>query len=269
MSHAQLPLLRDPPDTQTQKLDFAKPSPWRLTGFGGFVGAISWIRTIQEYAEVLFLDATPTELPAYFYLASQTDTLWENPPLIAGWAIPQLRGYSYADAEPFLRTGARRFPHKWQFRITWATYTLESVKDSVQARDSATAILLPLSRLSDSIPQYARNLAFTLLHKNGRPEEAMGLLLETYQQVPDPLVRHQFRAKIMDLLHRNQVSLGSDSMDFQEGLTQMLEAKEEESRKSAYRLLVDLVDSTRRAQALPFAHSMAQQFAAYRRQAAK
>ena len=269
VAHNHLPLFKEPAPLEIQTRDFSKPSPWSLTGFGGFVASVSWIRTIQEYAEVLFMGAPAPELPAHFYMASQTDTLWAQPALIAGWAIPQLKGFSNADAEPFLRTGARRFPHKWQFRITWATYTLESVKDSVQARDSATAILLPLTRLSDSIPQYARNLAFTLLHKNGRPEEAMGLLLETYQQVPDPLVRHQFRAKIMDLLHRNQVSLGSDSMDFQEGLTQMLEAKEEESRKSAYRLLVDLVDSTRRAQALPFAHSMAQQFAAYRRQAAK
>lgn len=251
-----------------RSIDFSKPSTWTLTGFGGFVGAVSWIQTIQEYAETLFMGAQPTGLPGYFYLASQTDTLWPQPALIAAWAIPQLKGFTNADAEPFLRVGASRFPAKWQFRITWATYTLESATDSVKARDSATAILLPLSRLNDSIPEYARNLAFTLLHKNGRPEEAMSLLLETYQQVPDPLVRHQFRIKIMDLLHRNQVSLGTDSVDFQEGLAQMLEAKDEASRKSAHRLLVDLVDTTRRAQALPFAHNLAQQYATYRRQMA-
>lgn len=268
VSHSKLPLLGDTAALQVRTLDFSNPTPWTMTGFGGFVGAVSWIRTVQEYAEVLFLGAPPAELPAYFYMASQTDTLWDNPPLVAAWAIPQLKGFTQADAEPFVRTGARRFPHKWQFRITWATYTLESVKDSVKARDSAAAILLPLSNLSDSIPGYARNLAFTLLHKNGRPEEAMSLLLETYQQVPDPLVRHQFRVKIMDLLHRNQVSLGTDSVDFQEGLAQMLEAKEDASRKSAHRLLVDLVDTTRRAQALPFAHNLAQQYADYRRQMA-
>ncbi|MBK8802533.1 MAG: hypothetical protein IPN71_10870 [Fibrobacteres bacterium] len=267
-AHMQLPQAEAPPPPHAQKFDFSTPSPWAMTGLGGLVGAITWIRAIQEYAEIIFMGAEPTALPGYFFLASQSDTLWHQPSLIAAWAIPQLKGYNNADAEPFLRVAANRFPSKWQFRITWATYALENPTDSIRARDSAAAILLPLTRLNDSIPDYARNLAFTLLHKNGRPEEAMSLLLETYQQVPDPLVRHQFRVKIMDLLHRNQVSLGTDSVDFQEGLAQMLEAKEDASRKSAHRLLVDLVDTTRRVQALPFARNLAQQYADYRRQMA-
>lgn len=267
-SHNRTSSLDAPSHLKVRRIDFTTPSPWALTGYGGFVASVSWIRTVQDFAEILFLGAPAAELPAHFYMASQTDTLWDKPPLIAAWAIPGLPGFTNVDAEPFLRVGASRFPNKWQFRITWATYTLENRTDSAKSRDSATAILLPLSRLSDSIPQYARNLAFTLMHKNGRPEEAMSLLLETYQQVPDPLVRHQFRVKIMDLLHRNQVSLGTDSVDFQEGLAQMLEAKEDASRKSAHRLLVELVDTTRRAQALPFAHNLAQQYAAYRKQTA-
>ena len=267
-SHNRTSSLEVPEPLKVRRIDFTTPSPWALTGYGGFVASVSWIRTVQDFAEILFLGAPATELPAHFYMASQTDTLWDKPPLIAAWAIPGLPGFTNEDAEPFLRVGASRFPNKWQFRITWATYALEGVADSIKARDSAATILLPLTRLSDSIPPYARNLAFTLLHKNGRPEEAMSLLLETYQLVPDPLVRHQFRVKIMDLLHRNQVSLGTDSVDFQEGLAQMLEAKEDASRKSAHRLLVELMDTTRRAQALPFAHNLAQQYAAYRRQTA-
>lgn len=253
---------------QPKEIDFAKPSVWAQTGYGGFISSVAWITTIQEYAEILFFGADASELPAHFYLAGQTDTAWSSPLIIASWAIPQLKGLSNRDVEPFLKAGSSRFPNFWQFRITWATYILENAADSVKARDSAATVLLPLTRLNDNIPEYARNLAFTLLHKNGRPEEAMTLLLETYKQVPDPLVRHQFRVKIMDLLHRNQVSLGTDSVDFQEGLAQMLEAKEDASRKSAHRLLVDLVDTTRRAQALPFAHNLAQQYATYRRQVA-
>lgn len=267
-SHRNLQVSSASPPLRLERLDFERPSLLAYTGYGNTIGAVSWISTIQAYAEVVFMDGSPSELPAYFYLASQTDTLWDKPLLMAGWALPQVKGLSNADAEPFLRGGATRFPGQWKFRTTWAAYILESVKDSAKARDSAAAVLLPLTRLNDSVPTYARNLAFTLLHKNGRPEEAMGLLLETYQQVPDPLVRHQFRVKIMDLLHRNQVSLGTDSVDFQEGLAQMLEATEDASRKSAHRLLVDLVDTTRRAQALPFAHNLAQQYAAYRRQMA-
>ncbi len=184
---------------------------------------------------------------------------------MAGWAIPQLRGLTSKDALPFLEDGAQRFPQEWKFRLTWAQYVLDARDlDSTTARDSAAKILLPLSTLDAKVPPYARDLAFTLLHKNGKPEEAMSLLLKTYEQVNDPLVRLQFRGKIGDLLQRNHVPLGSDSADFMDGIAALLESKDGADHAMAGNLLTDLVDTAHREAALVSARQLADQYKSYR-----
>jgi len=234
-------------------------------GYGGFLGAASWVETIFTYAGVLF-EMDPTgPVVSGFALTSGLDTLWGHPRLIAAWAIPQLKGYSSRDALPFLEDGARRFPQEWKFRLTWAEYVLDAHDiDSTAARDSAAKILLPLSTMDAKVPQYARDLAFTLLHESGRPEEAMSLLLKTYEQVNDPLVRLQFRGKIGDLLLRNRVPLGSDSADFMDGIAALLESKDGGDRAVADHLLTDLVDTAHRDAALVSARQLAGQYKSYR-----
>lgn len=234
-------------------------------GFGGFGGAVAWIRTILDFADVVFA-SEQGPLKSDFQSVSDLDTNWMHPRLIAAWSLPQVPGYGAKDALPFLEDGARRFPREWLFRITWAQYTLASRElDTIKARDSATAILLPLSAsASTKIPQYARNLAFTLLHKNGRPEEAMSLLLQTYEQVPDPMVRLQFRDKIGDLLQRNHVPLGADSADFLGGIGALLESKDAADHALAGRILTGLVDTAHRAETLVPARQLAGQFRSYR-----
>jgi hypothetical protein len=234
-------------------------------GYGAFGSSIAWVESIFAYAGVLFDGDSSRELPSLFLAAADLDTAWAHPLLIAAWAVPQLKGFSSRDALPFLEDGARRFPQEWKFRLTWAQYVLDAHDiDSTAARDSAAKILLPLSTLDAKVPQYARDLAFVLLHKSGKPEEAMSLLLKTYEEVNDPLVRLQFRRKIGDLLSRNHVPLGSDSADFMGGIAALLESKDHGDDAMANHLLTDLVDTSRRESALASARQLAEQYRSYR-----
>ena len=246
------------------KTEIAKTAAM-TAGYGSFIGAAAWVETIFAYAGVLFEGDAPAPVVAGFTLTSELDTSWSHPRLIAAWAIPQLKGFSSRDALPFLEDGARRFPHEWKFRLTWAEYVLDAHDiDSSVALDSAAKILLPLSISDARVPQYARDLAFMLLHKSGKPEEALSLLLETYEQVNDPLVRLQFRNKIGDLLQRNHVPLGSDSADFMGGIAALLESKDGGDRAVADHLLTDLVDTAHRDAALVSARQLAGQYKSYR-----
>lgn len=234
-------------------------------GFGSSFGSVAWVNSIFTYAGVLFEGDTARTLPLLLSWTCDLDTSWIYPRLMAGWAIPQLRGLTSKDALPFLEDGAQRFPQEWKFRLTWAQYVLDARDlDSTTARDSAAKILLPLSTLDAKVPPYARDLAFTLLHKNGKPEEAMSLLLKTYEQVNDPLVRLQFRGKIGDLLQRNHVPLGSDSADFMDGIAALLESKDGADHAMAGNLLTDLVDTAHREAALVSARQLADQYKSYR-----
>lgn len=240
-------------------------------GYGSFLGSLVWVKSIFVYAGILFEGDDAKPLPVLLNWVCDFDTSWVYPRLMAGWAIPQLRGFAASDALPFLEDGAKRFPDQWQFRITWAQYTLESHEiDSSKARDSAASILLPLSvNSSNKVPEYARNLAFTLLHKSGKPDEAMSILLQTYEQIPDPLIRFQFQNKIADLLQRNEVRFGaSDSTAFFQAIGGMLDSKDPSQIGMAKRLLVRLVQPDHKASALAEAHQLAEQFKVYQKQAA-
>lgn len=239
-------------------------------GFGSFFGSLIWIKSIFVYAGILFDGENAKPLPVFLSWTCDLDTSWSYPRLMAGWAIPQLQGFSAKDAIPFLQDGSERFPNEWQFRLTWAQYTLESHEiDSSKARDSAALILLPLSANSSTkVPEYARNLAFTLLHKSGKPDEAMGILIQTYKEIPDPLIRFQFQNKIADLLRRNEVSLGvSDSLAFMQAIGGMLDSQDAAQIGMAKGLLVRLVQHEHKAMALAEAHQLAEQFKAYQQAA--
>lgn len=234
-----------------------------LGGYGSFIGIYPWITAVSNYASVIFDGDSGKLLPSRLRFASGFDTLWYYPTLFASLIIPELPGYTTADAVPFLEEGVVRFPEKWQFRLIWAQYILDSGHDSVDVIDSAVKILLPLSTGRGKIPQYARNLGFTLLHKTGKPDEAMGILIETYERIPDPLIRMQFQKKVADLLVRNRVSFGGDSASFMNGISSMLNSGESNQVAAAKMLLIRLTQNGRRDSALIDAHRIAHQFQAF------
>lgn len=234
-----------------------------VAGYGSFFSSMLWVEAMFNYADVLFDDGSSERLPSIIQQVAELDTLWYQPSLMAGWMIPDLPGFSAKDAIPFLSAGARRFPQKWQFRVTWAQYILESSEmDNDSARDSAFRVLLPLSALSDSIPMYARHLAFTLLHKSGRPSEAVEILAQTYGQIPDGLIRYQFQRKIGDLLWRNEVFLDTDSSAFVGGVGSMLDADPVQAG-AAKALLIRLVQPETKDAALLEARHLARQFRSF------
>lgn len=240
-------------------------------GYGGLLSSVSWVELIFDYAGVIFDGKPGTGLPHRFEFVSALDTNWAYPSIIAGWTLTDIQGVKPTVVFPFLEQGARRFPAHWEFRITWAQCLLTiSGLDSATAYDSAAKILMPLSKLQDSIPEYARHLAFTLLHKSGKPQEAMDILVQTYRQVPDPLIRIQFRNKIADLLQRNQVLWkGDDSAAFFQAMGGMLESDEVSQIEAARSLLVRLVQPEHQVQAMAEAHDLAEQFKAYQKQATR
>jgi hypothetical protein len=239
-------------------------------GYGGMVSSILWVTSIFEYAEVLFAAQSPSRLPSLLYASCDADTNWAHSRMVSSWILLGTKGINPQLALPLLMDGARRFPAEWKFRLTWAQTILgQADLDSTKRFDSATSILLPLSRSDAQVPEYARNLAFTLLHKSGKPEEAMDILLQNYAQIPDPLVRFQFQNKIADLLQRNEVSLGaSDSTAFFQAIGGMLDSKDPSQVGMAQELLVRLVQPEHRVAALAEAHQLAGQFKAYQKQAA-
>jgi len=238
-------------------------------GYNGLFSSIQWVRSMFKYANIVFDNDSVDGIFPLVNSACVLDTNWSYPGLFASWALPGIKGITNADVFPYLENGSRRFPKEWRYRLTWAQYILADKSIGVeQARDSAAKILIPLSRMNSTAPEYARNLAFTLLHKSARPDEAMSILLQTYEQVPDPLIRYQFQNKIADLLQRNEVRLGaSDSTAFLHAIGGMLESKDTSQIGMAKGLLVRLVRPEHKAGALAEAHQLAQQFKAYQQAA--
>jgi hypothetical protein len=228
-------------------------------GYGSFVSVSPWVSAISNYANVMFDGDSGIGLPSRLLLASDLDSLWFYPLYFAALITPDLPGCNSADALPFLIRGTEKFPEKWQFRITWAQYVLAEKKDTLKARDSAAKVLLPLSRMSGEIPDYARNLAFTLMNKNGEQTQAMDVLVQNYRAVPDAFVRLSLQRKLADLLWRNQVSLDSDSAAFISGICSMLDSDSIQSR-AANVLLIRLVQSETKTAALFEARQLARQF---------
>ncbi len=231
-------------------------------GYGGFLSAIFWVGSIFEYSKVLFDGESPNRMEFYFGSACDLDTNWAYSRLLTGWVFLDTKGIDPLTAIPFLEDGAKRFPGMWKFRITWAQALIDNIDDSLLANDSAAKVLLPLSVSNTSVPEYARNLAFTLMHKNGKPDQSMDILVQSYLQVPDPLVRHQFQRKIGDLLWRNKVFLGADSSAFVGGIGSMLDADPVQAG-AAKALLIRLVQPETKDAALLEARHLARQFRSF------
>lgn len=238
-------------------------------GYSSALSSILWVRFVFSFAESLFDIKDPRPLVGLAKAVAALDTNWSYPRLVAAWILPQFRQIPAHASIDLLRDGATRFPKEWRFRTTWAQYVLDTPDlDSISAFDSAANILLPLSRIDADIPEYARDLAFTLLHKSGKPDEAISILIQTYAQIPDPLIRYQFQNKIGDLLRRNEVSLASDSTAFIQAIAGMLDSQEASQIGMAKQILVRLVQPEHKERALAEAHQLAEQFKVYQKQVA-
>jgi len=234
-------------------------------GYGGFAASSMWIEVVMDYADILFDNKSMATFPAEIEAVTVLDPHWQYPFEFAGLVLDDGVPAHKTRAIRLLRKGVDNFPRSWKLRLYLAMLLQEG--GAVQA-DSAASILMPVATDTAS-PLFARTLAFTLLHKSGRPEEAMSLLLQTYEQVPDPMVRLQFRDKIADLLRRNEVSLGAESEDFMGGIGSLLESKDPGDHSAAGRLLIGLVDTARREATLVPARQLAGQFRTFRTGVAK
>ena len=225
-------------------------------GYGGFASSPLWVCVIMDYADILFDRKNIATFPAEIEAVTVLDPRWQYPFEFAGLVLDDAIPAHHADAVRLLGQGVADFPDSWRLRV-YLAMILE--KSQGATPDSLAKILLPVATVANA-PEYARMLAFTVLHKGGRPEEAMDLLIQTYRQLPDPLVRLQFRGKIGDLLDRNRVQLGADRETFLEAVGALLVSDNPVERVVAQRVLVGLVDPTRRETSLASARELAAQY---------
>lgn len=228
-------------------------------GYGGFAASSMWIEVVMDYADILFDNKSMATFPAEIEAVTVLDPHWQYPFEFAGLVLDDGIPAHHAAAVRLLGQGVANFPDSWRLRV-YLAMILE--KSQGASPDSLAKILLPVATDSKA-PEYARMLAFTVLHKGGRPEEAMDLLIQTYRQLPDPLVRLQFCGKIGDLLDRNHVQLGADREAFLEAVGALLVSKDPVERVVAQRVLVGLVDPSRRETSIASARELAEQYRAF------
>ena len=118
-------------------------------------------------------------------------------------------------------------------------------------------------------PEYARTLAFTLLQKSGRPDEAMRQLLAIYRTVDDPLLQVRFQEKMAKLLHGALPRIGSDSLEFPKLAGAMLKSGDAAQVGLADRVLVTLATDSTDRQAIGVAKDLLKQYREYQAQAAR
>jgi hypothetical protein len=225
-------------------------------GYGGSAASSMWIEVVMDYADILFDNKSMATFPAEIEAVTVLDPRWQYPFEFAGLVLDDAIPAHHADAVRLLGQGVADFPDSWRLRV-YLAMILE--KSQGATPDSLAKILLPVATDAKA-PEYARMLAFTVLHKGGRPEEAMDLLIQTYRQLPDPLVRLQFRGKIGDLLDRNSVQLGADREAFLEAVGALLVSDNPVERVVAQRVLVGLVDPSRRETSIASARELASQY---------
>lgn len=228
-------------------------------GYGGFASSPLWIGVIMDYADVLLEGKSASMLPAELEAVTELDPHWLYPFEFAGLVLDDGVASHQAAAVRLLGKGIERFPDSWRLRVYLAVLMSQR---GIGSAEELARILLPVAS-DPKAPQYARTLAFTLLHKSGRPEEAMSLLLQTYAQVPDPMVRLQFRGKIGDMLSRNGVAMGTDSVFFLDGIGALLDSKDPKDHAVAQGILAGLIDVSRREAALGAARQIAEQYRSY------
>lgn len=223
------------------------------------VASALWVDLIFAYANAAFLGASLDDVPLMADLVVALDPKWRYPYEFVGLVCDGKNGTRAEDGLRLLDKGIEVYPTEWRFRL----YKAMILRGNGAEVDEVSATLLPLSRQKD-VPEYVRTLAFTLLAKEGKPQESMGLLLQTLENVRDPVLSFQFQGKIADLLRVAQVPLGKDSADFLAAMGSMLYG-DSQRRAEARRVLVGLADPATRGRYLSAVAPIADEYRTYLR----
>jgi hypothetical protein len=237
-------------------------------GQGGFGASVFWSTTVLYYADVLLGDEDPRFLADLVNTVIALDPDWRYPYEFGGLVIVDSTGRRPSqEAVRILEKGVARFPDSWKLRV-YLVHQLGEADlglDSVRYADSASKVLAPLlTRRTADMPPYLQAYAVTMIHRSGRPGEAMSALCRTYRLIGDPMVQLQLQKNMARTLAPLIPRLGlRDSLELVAAVAPLLRSKDAGESQGIERMLVDLsVDSTRE-RAVPAARSVLGQYRAF------
>lgn len=232
-------------------------------GYGGFGATLFWVSAIIDFAGKLFNETKGESIPGKVFVVTSLDTVWKYPHEFAGLGLQTSGNEPDSIGIYIMSRGLNRFPDDGRFAILYSQMLQEcSWIDSSTRVDSAIKVLLPLVNSNAKVPEYGRTLAFTLLVKRGKIDEAISRLATIYQGTQDPLLQYLFQKKIGDLLARGGVHFQRDSITFVSGIGLMLKADSSQAA-SAKDLLIRLVQPETKDAALLEARHLARQFRSF------
>lgn len=236
-----------------------------------FGASIVWVATVLHFADCLLEGADPRFLADLIEITTELDPKWAYPCEFAGVAITDAKGKPNERTVRILEKAIGRFPDNWLLRI----YLVSALRDGAFGltetviADSSAKVLLPISAGRMKAPDYARTLAFTLLQKSGRPDEAMRQLLAMYRSVDDPLLQVRYQDKMAKLLHGALPRIGTDSVEFPRLAGAMLKSGDGGQVALASSVLVALASDSTDARALAVARDLVGQYRSFQVQAGR
>jgi len=238
-------------------------SRFLFPGQRGFGASVVWSSTVLYFADVLLDHEDPRFLAELVQTTNALDPDWTYPYEFGGLVVVGSDGRTpTAQTVAILQDGIRHHPDSWKLRI-YLVNALQAGRFGFSEgalADTCARVLLPLSTGRIRAPEYVKTLAFTLLKKGGRPEEAMGKLTELFRTVDDPLLQMRFQAKMMDLITPALLKLGTDSVDFRKATIAMLGSQDVQQTHLAATLLISLSGEASRPAAIPAAKALASQY---------
>lgn len=251
---AKLPPFSYLPSPQAARLVFP--------GQAGFGSGIAWVTTVLHFADCLLEGADPSVLPDLIEIATELDMRWAYPLEFGGVAVSDASGKPTVRTVRLLEKGIARFPNNWNLRV-YQVYALRyatlGLSESVIA-DSCAKVLLPITTGKMESPEYARTLAFTLIQKSGRPDEAMRQLLSMMRMIDDPLLQVRYQEQMGKLLHGSLARIGSDSLEFPRMAGAMVKSGDPQQVGLATNLLVALAADSTNPRALSAARELLGQY---------
>ena len=241
-------------------------SRFLFPGQRGFGASVVWSSTVLYFADILLEHEDPRFLAELVQTTNALDPDWAYPYEFGGLVVVGADGRTpSAKTVAILQDGIRHHPENWKLRI-YLVNTLQVGRFGFSEgalADTCARVLLPLSTGRIHAPEYVKTLAFTLLKKGGRPEEAMEKLTELFRTVDDPLLQTRFQAKMMDLISPATSMIGTDSVDFRKAATSLLRSQDQQQARLAASLLIALSGEATRPAAIPAAKALARQYRSF------
>lgn len=251
------------------------PSPqaarFVFPGQDGLGSSIAWVATVLHFADCMLEGADPSVLPDLIEIGTELDPRWEYPLEFGGVAVGDAKGKPTVRTVELLEKGIHRFPDNWNLRIYMVAALQDAqlgLTESVIA-DSCAKVLLPITTGRMESPEYARTLAFTLIQKSGRPDEAMRQLLSMMRMVDDPLLQVRYQEKMAKILHGSLARIGSDSLEFPRMAGAMIKSKDPQQVGLVSDLLIALAADSTNTRAIGAAKELLGQYRAYETQSGR